>query len=80
LIRRVAALRFAQIKRFGHAFFQITSSAGTRIIGSVLRRFLEGPYPARFLDTNAFSVSSDTLPRGTEIIIPKVAWFGWDDD
>jgi len=48
--------------------------------GSILRRFLDGPYPARFLDTNAFSMSSDTLPRATEIIIPKVAWHGWDDD
>lgn len=46
----------------------------------VLKRFLDGPYQAKFLETNTFSVSKDTLPPLTEIIIPKVIWFGRDDD
>ncbi|MBI4495312.1 MAG: MBL fold metallo-hydrolase [Deltaproteobacteria bacterium] len=39
---------------------------------NVLGRFLDGPYPHRLLPTNAFSISKDTLPQGTEIIVPKV--------
>jgi L-ascorbate metabolism protein UlaG (beta-lactamase superfamily) len=39
---------------------------------NVLERFLDGPYRARFLETNKFKVSKDTLPPVTEIIIPKV--------
>ena len=47
---------------------------------SVLERFIDGPFPARFLGVNKFSVSKDTLPRIPEIIIPKVIWLGRDDD
>jgi L-ascorbate metabolism protein UlaG (beta-lactamase superfamily) len=43
---------------------------------SLLERFKEGPFRARVLTTNRFSVSKDTLPTITEIIIPKVLWFG----
>jgi len=45
-----------------------------------LQRFLDGPYQARFLEINTFSVSKDTLPSVTEIFIPKVIWYGRDDD
>jgi len=47
---------------------------------TVLERFLDGPYRARFLDTNKFSVSKDTLPPVTEIIIPKVIRQSIEDD
>ncbi|UCD78340.1 MAG: MBL fold metallo-hydrolase [Desulfobacterales bacterium] len=47
---------------------------------SILRRFLDGPYQARLLQANTFSVSKDTLPLNTEIIVPKVVWHGRDDD
>lgn len=47
---------------------------------TVLQRFLDGPYRARFLETNKFKVSKDTLPPVTEIIIPKVIRQGGDDD
>jgi len=43
---------------------------------SLLDRFLDGPYRSRYLDTNVFHVSKDTLPRVTEIYIPKVLWHG----
>jgi len=46
----------------------------------LLRRFLDGPYPAQLLKTNTFSVSKDTLPLDTEIIVPKVVWHGRDSD
>ena len=46
----------------------------------VLEKFLDGPYPARFLDMNRFSVSRDTLPQSPEIIVPKVIWDGRDFD
>ncbi len=39
-------------------------------------RLTDGPFKARALTTNRFSVSKDTLPTITEIIIPKVLWFG----
>jgi hypothetical protein len=45
-----------------------------------LEAFLDGLYPARYLETNKFSVSKDTLPAATEIFIPKVIWYGRDDD
>lgn len=45
-----------------------------------LERFLNGPYQARFLETNTFSVSKDTLPPATEIFIPKVIWYGRNED
>jgi len=45
-----------------------------------LERFLDGFFPARFLEVNKFSVSKDTLPQIPEIIIPKVIWHGRDDD
>ena len=45
-----------------------------------LQRFLHGPYQARFLEANTFSVSKDTLPPVTEIFIPKVMWYGRDND
>jgi len=46
----------------------------------VLERFLDGPHRARFLKTDAFSVSKDTLPGATEIFIPNVVWYGWEED
>ncbi|UCE55166.1 MAG: MBL fold metallo-hydrolase [Desulfobacterales bacterium] len=46
----------------------------------VLERFLDGPHRARFLKTDAFSVSKDTLPAATEIFIPNVIWYGWEED
>ncbi len=39
-----------------------------------LKRFLDGPYRAHFLETNRFVVSKDTLPAATEIYIPNVIW------
>ena len=39
---------------------------------NVLERFRDEPYRTRFLQTNKFRVSKDTLPPVTEIIIPKV--------
>jgi len=39
---------------------------------SVLERFTDGPYRVRSLNTNNFSVSKDTLPLTTEIIVLKV--------
>lgn len=45
----------------------------------VLERFLMGPYKARFLETNKFTVSRDTLPPATEIFIPKIIWPGRGD-
>ena len=45
-----------------------------------LERFIDGPFPARFLKVNKFSVSKDTLPRIPEIIIPKVIWYGREDE
>ena len=39
---------------------------------NVLERFTDGPYRARSLNTNTFTVSKDTLPPNTEIIILKV--------
>ncbi len=47
---------------------------------SVLDEFLDGPYPARYLEGGTFSVSKDTLPPATEIYIPRVVWHGRDDD
>jgi L-ascorbate metabolism protein UlaG (beta-lactamase superfamily) len=40
---------------------------------NIVERFTEGPYPARFIEGNAFSVSKDTLPNTTEIFVLKVA-------
>jgi L-ascorbate metabolism protein UlaG (beta-lactamase superfamily) len=45
-----------------------------------LDRFIDGPYRARFFETNTFSVSKDTLPPVTEIYVPKIIWYGRDDD
>jgi hypothetical protein len=39
---------------------------------NVLDRFIDGPYRARFLNTNSIAVSKDTLPPTTEIFILKV--------
>jgi L-ascorbate metabolism protein UlaG (beta-lactamase superfamily) len=39
---------------------------------NVLERFIDGPYRARFLQTNSFTVSKETLPPVTEIFILKV--------
>lgn len=41
-----------------------------------LERFVEGPYPAKFLDTNTITVSKDTLPASTEILVLKVSRLG----
>lgn len=38
----------------------------------VLERFIDGPYNFRVLNTNTISVSKDTLPPSTEILILKV--------
>ena len=46
----------------------------------ILQQFLDGPYWARVLETNTFSVSSDNLPPNTEVIVPQVIWYGRDDD
>ena len=46
----------------------------------LLEEFSSGPYQARFLETNRFTVSKDTLPPITEIFVPKVTWYGRDDD
>ena len=43
-----------------------------------LARFLDGPYHVRYLETNKFSASKDTLPPVTEIYIPQVIWYGRD--
>ena len=47
---------------------------------TALRRFIDGPYRARFLKTDSFSVSKDTLPPVTEIFIPRVTWYGREED
>ena len=39
---------------------------------NVLERFTDGPHPARFLNTNSFAVSKESLPFDTEIYILKV--------
>jgi len=39
---------------------------------NVLERFVDGPYRARSLNTNSFTVSKDTLPANTEIFVLKV--------
>jgi len=39
---------------------------------NVLERFIDGPYRVRSLNTNNLTVSKDTLPSTTEIIILKV--------
>lgn len=39
---------------------------------NLLERFTEGPYQARFLNTNKFTVNKDTLPPVTEIFVLKV--------
>jgi len=39
---------------------------------SDLMRFTDGPYPARVLNTNKFTISKDTLPPTTEIYILMV--------
>jgi len=38
-----------------------------------LEKFIEGPLPARRLDTNTITVSKETLPQETEILILKVS-------
>ncbi len=43
---------------------------------AMLERFMDGPYPTRFLQDNKFNISKDTLPASTEIFIPKVLWPG----
>jgi L-ascorbate metabolism protein UlaG (beta-lactamase superfamily) len=45
----------------------------------VLDRLTEGPHPAKFLDRNSFLVSKETLPLGTEIIVPLVVREGRDE-
>ena len=46
----------------------------------LLQRFMDSPYPVRFLESNSFSVSKDTLPPATEIYIPKIVWHGREYD
>lgn len=38
----------------------------------VLERFVDGPYPARYLNTSSMTLSKETLPSSTEIIVLKV--------
>jgi len=38
-----------------------------------LEKFIDGPYPARFLQTNTITVSKDFLPSSTEILVLKVS-------
>jgi L-ascorbate metabolism protein UlaG (beta-lactamase superfamily) len=38
-----------------------------------LEKFIDGSYPSRFLQTNTITVSKDTLPSSTEILILKVS-------
>jgi L-ascorbate metabolism protein UlaG (beta-lactamase superfamily) len=38
----------------------------------VFESFIEGPYSVHSLNTNTLTVSRDTLPPSTEIIIPKI--------
>lgn len=47
---------------------------------TVLERFLDGPHRVRRLETDTFSVSKDTLPSVTEIFIPRVIWYGREED
>jgi L-ascorbate metabolism protein UlaG (beta-lactamase superfamily) len=47
---------------------------------TVLGRFLDGPHRVRRLETDTFSVSKDTLPSVTEIFIPRVIWYGREED
>jgi L-ascorbate metabolism protein UlaG (beta-lactamase superfamily) len=47
---------------------------------TVLERFLDGPHRVRRLETDTFSVSKDTLPPVTEIFIPRVIWYGREED
>jgi len=47
---------------------------------TVLERFLDGPNRVRFLKTDTFRVSKDTLPPATEIFIPRVIWYGREED
>ncbi|MDI7261767.1 MAG: MBL fold metallo-hydrolase [Thermodesulfobacteriota bacterium] len=46
---------------------------------SLVERFIDGPYRVRFLNTNRFTISKDTLPAVTEIFIPKVLSQGEGD-
>lgn len=39
---------------------------------NVIEEFTSGPYQARFLNTNKFVISKDTLPTVTEIFVPMV--------
>jgi L-ascorbate metabolism protein UlaG (beta-lactamase superfamily) len=41
-------------------------------MGNVLERFTTGPYKVRTLETNTITVSKETLPAQTEIIVLKV--------
>jgi L-ascorbate metabolism protein UlaG (beta-lactamase superfamily) len=47
---------------------------------TVLERFLDGPHRVRFLKTDAFSVSKDTLPPATEIFVPRVIRYSREQD
>jgi hypothetical protein len=38
----------------------------------VLEQFIDGPYKVRSLNTSTFTISKDTLPASTEIIVLKV--------
>ena len=39
---------------------------------NLLERFTDGPHRARFLNTNSFKISKETLPSSTELFILKV--------
>jgi L-ascorbate metabolism protein UlaG (beta-lactamase superfamily) len=47
---------------------------------TVLQRFVEAPHRVRRLQTDAFRVNKDTLPPATEIFIPRVIWYGRQED
>ncbi|MFH0845095.1 MAG: MBL fold metallo-hydrolase [Pseudomonadota bacterium] len=46
---------------------------------NLVDRFIDGPYRVRFLNTNRFTISKDSLPAVTEIFIPKVLSQGEGD-
>jgi hypothetical protein len=80
LIRRVAASRFAELKWFGHAFIQITSSAGTRIITDPFRRM---GYPMPEVWPHVVTVGKETrnhsnvaLAKGNPLILRGLKSWG----
>ena len=76
-LRYAATSKNVTIEWFGHAFFQITSSTGTRIITDPFRYM---GYPMPDVWPHVITVSKETLPSTTTIFIPQVTWHGWEHD